>query len=112
MSSEEMVEREGFEPPKPFQVRPLSSRIRSTGLCHLSVVTVILGNASYSAYLVSALLIEFTARLFIRLGGHAPPSVGKEALVQFMLVVTVFIGGWVCYQFLESPMIRWLQAEL
>jgi exopolysaccharide production protein ExoZ len=74
-------------------------------------IAVILGNASYSAYLVSGLLIEFTARLLIRLGGHAPPSVRKEALVQFMLVVTVFIGGWVSYQFLEWPMIRWLQAK-
>jgi peptidoglycan/LPS O-acetylase OafA/YrhL len=75
-------------------------------------IAVILGNASYSAYLASALLIEFMARLFIRVGGHAPPSVGQEALVQFMLVVIVFIGGWVCYQFMERPMIRWLQAKL
>jgi peptidoglycan/LPS O-acetylase OafA/YrhL len=73
---------------------------------------VILGNASYSTYLASDLLIEFTARLLISLAGLAPPSVGTEALVQFILVVTVFIGGWVCYQFVERPMIRWLQAKL
>lgn len=73
-------------------------------------IAVILGNASYSAYLASALLIEFTSRLLIRLGGHA--SVGKEALFQVVLVVTVFLGGWVCYQFMEWPMIRWLQAKL
>jgi exopolysaccharide production protein ExoZ len=75
-------------------------------------IAVILGNASYSAYLASALLIEFTGRLLLKLGGHAPPSLGKEALFQFILVVTVFIGGWVCYQFVEWPMIRWLQAKL
>ena len=75
-------------------------------------IAVILGNASYSAYLASALLIEFTGRLLIRLGGHAPPSVGKQALFQILLVVSVFFGGWICYQFVEWPMIRWLQAKL
>jgi peptidoglycan/LPS O-acetylase OafA/YrhL len=73
-------------------------------------IAVILGNASYSAYLGSALLIEFTGRLLVRLGGH--PSIGKEVLFQFLLVVTVFLGGWICYQFVEWPMIRWLQAKL
>src|SRR5216683_123463 len=75
-------------------------------------IAVILGNASYSAYLASALLIEFTGRLLIRLGGHAPPSIGKQALFQILLVVSVFVGGWICYQFVEWPMIRWLQAKL
>jgi exopolysaccharide production protein ExoZ len=75
-------------------------------------IAVILGNASYSAYLASALLIEFTGLLLIRLGGHAPPSVGKQALFQIVLVVTVFLGGWICYQFVEWPMIRWWQAKL
>jgi len=76
-------------------------------------IAVILGNASYSAYLASALMIEFTDRLLIRLGGHAPPSVvGKQALFQIVLVVTVFLGGWISYQFVEWPMISWLQAKL
>jgi exopolysaccharide production protein ExoZ len=75
-------------------------------------IAVILGNASYSAYLASALLIEFTSRLLIRLGGHAAPSVGREALYQIVLVVTVFLGGWLSYQFVEWPMIRWLQTKL
>jgi exopolysaccharide production protein ExoZ len=75
-------------------------------------IAVILGNASYSAYMASALLIEFTGRLLIKLGGHAPLSVGKQALFQVVLVVTVFLGGWICYQFVEWPMIRWLQAKL
>ena len=75
-------------------------------------IAVILGNASYSAYLASALLIEFTSRLLIRMGGRAPASVGREALYQMVLVVTVFLGGWICYQFVEWPMIRWLQTKL
>jgi peptidoglycan/LPS O-acetylase OafA/YrhL len=75
-------------------------------------IAVILGNASYSAYLASALLIEFTSRLLIRLGGHARPSVEEQAGFQVLLVVTVFAGGWISYQFVEWPMIRWLQAKL
>jgi exopolysaccharide production protein ExoZ len=74
-------------------------------------IAVILGNASYSAYLASGLVIEFTGRLLLRLGGDAP-SAGREALFQIILVVTVLLGGWICYQFVEWPMIRWLQAKL
>jgi exopolysaccharide production protein ExoZ len=73
-------------------------------------IAVILGNASYSAYLASPLVIEFTSRLLIRLGGHA--TVGKEMLFQTTIVLVVFLVGWLSYQFVEWPMIRWLQAEL
>jgi peptidoglycan/LPS O-acetylase OafA/YrhL len=69
-----------------------------------------MGNASYSAYLASALLIEFTRRLFIKLGGNA--TIGKEVLFQILMIVAVFLGGWLSYQFVERPMIRWLQAKL
>jgi peptidoglycan/LPS O-acetylase OafA/YrhL len=73
-------------------------------------IAIILGNASYSAYLASALLIEFTGRLFVKLGGKA--TIGKEVLFQIVIVVAVFLGGWLSYQFMERPMIRWLQAKL
>jgi exopolysaccharide production protein ExoZ len=72
-------------------------------------IAVILGNASYSAYLASELVIEFMARLLIRMGGH--PTLGKEVLFQFLLVVAVFLGGWISYKFVERPMILWLQAK-
>ena len=75
-------------------------------------IAVVLGNASYSAYLASAIVIEFTGRLLIRLGGNGAPSVGKEALFQVVMVATVFVGGWMSYQFVEWPVIRWLQAKL
>ena len=72
-------------------------------------IAVILGNASYSAYLASPLLIEFTGRLLMKLGGR--PTLGKEVLFQFLLVVAVFLGGWLSYQLVERPMIRWLKAK-
>jgi len=73
-------------------------------------LAVVLGNASYSAYLASALLIEFTGRLFVWMGGRA--TIGKEILFQFLLVAAVFVVGWASYQFVEWPMIRWLHAKL
>jgi exopolysaccharide production protein ExoZ len=73
-------------------------------------IAVILGNASYSAYLASPLVIEFTGRLLIKLGGHA--TVGKEVLFQTFIVLVVLLVGWLSYQFVEWPMIRWLQAAL
>jgi exopolysaccharide production protein ExoZ len=73
-------------------------------------LAVILGKTSYSAYLASALLIEFTGRFLIKWGGNA--SVGKEVLFQIVIVAAVFVGGWISYQFVEGPMIQWLQAKL
>jgi exopolysaccharide production protein ExoZ len=73
-------------------------------------IAVILGNASYSAYLASPLVIEFTGRLLIRLGGRA--TVGKEVLFQTVMVLVVLLAGWLSYQFVEWPMIRWFQAKL
>ena len=73
-------------------------------------IAVVLGNASYSAYLSSALLIELASRLLVKFGGNA--TIGKEVLFQMVIVVTVFLGGWLSYQFVERPMIRWLQAKL
>jgi exopolysaccharide production protein ExoZ len=72
-------------------------------------IAVALGNASYSAYLASALLIEYTARLLVKLGA---PSVAKVALFQSLTVGVVFLGGWISYQFVEHSMIRWLQEKL
>lgn len=73
-------------------------------------IVVILGNASYSAYLASPLVIEFTGRLLIKLGRHA--TVGEEVLFQTVIVLIVFLVGWLSYQFVEWPMIRWLHANL
>lgn len=72
-------------------------------------VAVVLGNASYSAYLLSSLLIEFTARMLVKLD-H--PSLAAEIVFQFLIVGLVLFAGWLSYQFLEWPMTRWLQEKL
>lgn len=71
---------------------------------------VILGDSSYSAYLASALVIEFASRFLLSVGGHK--SIGKEILFQFLLVVSVFLGGWISYRLVERPMIEWLRNSL
>jgi exopolysaccharide production protein ExoZ len=71
---------------------------------------VVLGNASYSAYLASSLIMEFAARLLIR--PDQAFSLGRVVLYQTLLVVAVFVGGWACYQFVEWPMLRWLRRIL
>src|SRR5438445_8225062 len=58
-------------------------------------ITVTLGNASYSVYLASSLLIEFSGRLLVKLAGH--PTIGKQVLVQTAIVLVVFLGGWLSH---------------
>jgi peptidoglycan/LPS O-acetylase OafA/YrhL len=70
-------------------------------------IAVMLGNASYSAYLASALVIEYACRFLLKVGGQ--PSLAKEVLFQFLLVSAVFLGGWLSYRFVERPMIHWLR---
>lgn len=70
-------------------------------------LAVVLGNASYSAYLASALVIEFTARAIVR--GQA--TVGKVVFFQLAMVAAVFVAGWLSYQFVEGPMIRYLNGR-
>jgi peptidoglycan/LPS O-acetylase OafA/YrhL len=78
----------------------------------LGRVAVVLGNSSYSAYLASAMVIEFTMRLLLKvLGGSVPFSVGRVAVYQVAVTICVFVAGWVCYQFVEWPMLRWLQGR-
>ncbi|WP_158945824.1 acyltransferase [Granulicella sp. S190] len=76
----------------------------------LGRIVVILGNASYSTYLASALLIEFTMRLILKIRGEATMSTPEHVAYQTLIVFAVFAGGWLCYQFIEWPMIRKLQG--
>jgi exopolysaccharide production protein ExoZ len=68
-------------------------------------IAVAVGNSSYSAYLLSSIMIEFTCRVLIRL---VRPSLAAEVVFQVLIVAIVLFAGWVSYQFLEWPMIRWL----
>jgi peptidoglycan/LPS O-acetylase OafA/YrhL len=71
-------------------------------------VAVVLGNASYSSYLASSLIIEFVARALV--GSGRSLSLGRLGTYQTLIVAAVFAGGWVCYQFVEWPMLRWLRS--
>ena len=66
-------------------------------------IAVAVGNSSYSAYLLSSIMIEFTCRALIR---FARPSLAAEIVVQILVVATVLFAGWLSYQFLEWPMIH------
>jgi exopolysaccharide production protein ExoZ len=76
-------------------------------------IAVILGNASYSTYLASGLAIEFTDRLLRKIHRRVVPlSFGMEAFYEMLIVASVFVVGWACYQFIEWPMLRSLQGKL
>jgi peptidoglycan/LPS O-acetylase OafA/YrhL len=73
-------------------------------------VALVLGNASYSAYLASALVIEFVGRFLMHRGGQV--SLAKEALFQIVIVAAIFVCGWISYEFVERRMIDWLRENL
>jgi peptidoglycan/LPS O-acetylase OafA/YrhL len=73
--------------------------------------SVLLGNASYSSYLVSALGLEFAYRIFFKL--YRPsPSVAYMLSYAISTVVTVTLMGVCCYVIVEKPMLRRLQKAL
>jgi exopolysaccharide production protein ExoZ len=79
----------------------------------LGKIAVILGNASYSTYLASGLTVEFTDRLLLKIHRRSVPlSYGMEAFYEMLIVASVFVVGWACYQFIEWPMLRSLQGKL
>ena len=79
----------------------------------LGKIAVILGNASYSTYLASGLVIEFTDRLLLKIHRRVIPlSFGTGAFYEMLLVASVFVVGWVCYQFIEWPMLREVRGRL
>lgn len=75
-------------------------------------IAVVLGNASYSAYLGTSLALEFTFRgLFALLRDHPPFSTGVHFVCQVIGAFAVLVVGWVFYQFVEWPLLRKLQAR-
>jgi peptidoglycan/LPS O-acetylase OafA/YrhL len=72
---------------------------------------VVLGNASYSTYLVSSLGIEYCLRVLIKLGGN-PFTLWKQALYDTVSVVLVLAAGWLFYDLVEWPLLRSIQARL
>jgi len=74
--------------------------------------SVLLGNASYSTYLVSALGLEFSARLFAKLSHPAVRSLGNRIAFETFLLTAVMVVGYFCYILVEKPMLRALQNKL
>ena len=73
--------------------------------------SVLLGNASYSTYLVSALGLEFSARLFIRLSHPAVRSLINRIAFEAFLLSAVMALGFICYVLVEKPLLRALQNK-
>ena len=73
---------------------------------------VLLGNASYSTYLVSALGLEFSARLFVKLSHPAVRSLANRILFETFMLAAVMALGFVCYRLVEKPLLRTLQSKL
>ena len=74
--------------------------------------SVVLGNASYSTYLVSALVLEFSSRLFFKLNSPSQRSLGNRFIFETSLLVSVLTVGFFCYIFVEKPLLRALQKRL
>lgn len=73
---------------------------------------VVVGNASYSIYLGSALVMEFGSRGLQRLHHvDATSPLGFIVLYQVAVVLMVVVSGWISYQFVEWPLVRNLQGR-
>jgi exopolysaccharide production protein ExoZ len=69
---------------------------------------VILGNASYSVYITSALTLEVCGRVYLRVFRTAfslPSRIGY----QLGLTLIALAVGYLCYRFIEKPMLDALQ---
>jgi exopolysaccharide production protein ExoZ len=75
--------------------------------------SVVVGDSSYSAYLASPLILEFTGRgLESLMRSNAPLSSATVMLCWLVMVAAVLVAGWVSYQLIEWPMLRKLQVLL
>ncbi len=70
---------------------------------------VLLGNSSYSAYLMSGFVLEFASRILLRVTHvGVDASLAMVVALRLILVLSVFVLGWFCYQMIEWPLIRGL----
>jgi exopolysaccharide production protein ExoZ len=76
------------------------------------ILAVIVGNASYSAYLCSPLVTEFALRVLLKTHPSIPLSFASTLLYQTILVLVILTAGWLSYQFIEWPLVRKIQAKL
>jgi exopolysaccharide production protein ExoZ len=73
-------------------------------------IAVVLGNASYSIYLLSPSAIEILNRIFTAyFHGAVGFHVWQIFTVQCLGVILVFFLGWLCYRLVERPLLNRLQ---
>jgi exopolysaccharide production protein ExoZ len=72
---------------------------------------VSMGNASYSTYVASSLVIEYGSRLFLKFGtfGH---SFWNRLFYELYITIAMLLAGLVCYVAIEKPLLRKLQSKL
>jgi exopolysaccharide production protein ExoZ len=103
------------------------ARVATWGLCAAVVVAgailwspsmksasgrwfVRVGNSSYSAYLVSAIVLEYASRLYLKLTMPTHTFMSRF-LFQATMIVAVLGLGFACYVVIEKPMLNYLQAR-
>ena len=71
---------------------------------------MVLGNASYSTYLISSIAIEIALRLLLAI--RAPHS-SPVAVVYAVVCIAMILGtGWAFYNVVEWPLLRFLKRKL
>jgi peptidoglycan/LPS O-acetylase OafA/YrhL len=71
---------------------------------------VVLGNASYSTYLISSIAIEIALRLLLAV--RPPHSASVSVLYALVCVATILAAGWLFYNFVEWPLLRFLKRRM
>jgi exopolysaccharide production protein ExoZ len=72
---------------------------------------VLLGNASYSIYLTSAFFLEYSFRLFFRFDNPPILSVWNKLFFECSMLLSLLLGGFAVYTFVERPLLRMLQSR-
>src|ERR1700722_4489834 len=71
---------------------------------------IAVGNASYSIYLTSEISTEMISRLMTRIPIEGLRS-GPFFLRAGISLVCVILAGMVCFWFVETPLLRWLNSR-
>jgi exopolysaccharide production protein ExoZ len=69
-----------------------------------------IGNSSYSAYLVSALVLEYASRFYFRLTMPTHTFMSRF-LFEASMIIAILGSGFACYVFIEKPILNYLQAR-
>ena len=71
---------------------------------------VVLGNASYSTYLISSIAVEIALRILLAV--HTPHTSVLEVVYVLFCILVILGAGWMFYDFVEWPLLRFLQRKM